>query len=82
MHHYDYDKEIPGARIKALRIAAGMSQADLAARAGITQSAVSQYESNQYRLYPDIAIRMAAALGTTPAYLMALDTVASPPEHA
>jgi len=74
-----YDKEISGTRIKELRIAAGMSQNDLAAKAGITQSAVSQYESNQYRLYPDVAIRLAAALNTTPAYLMALDTVTPEP---
>ena len=74
-----YDKDISGTRIKTLRVAANMSQNDLAIKAGITQSAVSQYESNQYRLYPDVAIRLAVALDTTPAYLMALDTVTPEP---
>ena len=70
-----YNPKDAGNRIKALRVAAGMSQIDLSKRAGITQSAVSSYENGNYRLYPEVAIKLAAALDTTPEFLMALDTV-------
>lgn len=54
----------PGQVIRKARIAAGLSQAELAKRAGTNQSAVSLIERGQR--IPDVAIaaRIADAVGT------------------
>jgi uncharacterized protein len=52
-----------GGLLRALRLEAGVTQVELAARAGTTQSAVSQYETGQ--LVPELGTiaRLAAAAG-------------------
>jgi uncharacterized protein len=43
----DHATESAGALLRRARVAAGLSQAELAARAGVTQSVISAYESGQ-----------------------------------
>jgi transcriptional regulator with XRE-family HTH domain len=61
----DHEADVVGKRIKRLREARGLSQHELAGKAGITQSMVSQVESGsrqgrQLRL--DAVVRLAFAL--------------------
>ena len=55
--------------ILVLRRAAGMTQADLAARLGITQAALSRYENNLRQPDEDTTARIATVLGVTPQFL-------------
>jgi putative molybdopterin biosynthesis protein len=50
-------------RVRALREAAGLSQAELAAKAGITRQAVSAIESGGYVPNTTVALRLSRALG-------------------
>lgn len=68
---YPYRMESMGDRIKQLRIARGMTQAELAKVCGVTKSAVSQWERGStanIRLQP--FLRLLEALGTDPQYLI------------
>ncbi len=51
-----------GGRIAALRRAAGLSQADLAERTGVSRSAVAQWETDRAGQMRDNLARIAAAL--------------------
>lgn len=62
----------PGQVIRKARIAAGLSQAELAKRAGIPhQSVVSLLERGRRRLDVEAAVRMADALGADRATFLA-----------
>jgi len=63
------DKQI-GARLRVLRHAAGLSQTELANVGGITFQQVQKYENGVNRLSSGRLHQFAAALGTTPAYLI------------
>jgi DNA-binding XRE family transcriptional regulator len=52
-------------RVRALREAAGLSQGELANRAGITRQAVSAIESGGYVPNTAVALRLSRALGCT-----------------
>ena len=54
----DHATETAGALLRQARVAAGLSQAELAARAGVTQSVISAYESG----HRQPALRTRAAL--------------------
>ena len=54
--------ETVGERIAALRRAAGLSQADLAERTGVSRSAVAQWETDRAGQMRDNLARIAAAL--------------------
>ncbi len=54
--------ETVGHRIGALRRAAGLSQADLAERTGVSRSAVAQWETDRAGQERDNLARIAAAL--------------------
>lgn len=54
-----------GARLHALREAAGLSQEQLAARLGLTQRAYAYWERNPVALRPDQVLKLAAALGAS-----------------
>ena len=54
----DHATETAGALLRQARVAAGLSQAELAARAGVTQSVISAYESG----HRQPALRTLAAL--------------------
>lgn len=60
----------PGAIIKVLRTAEGMSQGDLARKAGVTQAYMSQLESDRRQPSVDTARSLANALGVPLAFLM------------
>jgi putative molybdopterin biosynthesis protein len=49
--------------LKTFRLQSGLSQSDLATRAGITRQAVSSIESNLYLPTTAVALRLAAVLG-------------------
>lgn len=55
-----------GARLSKLRKDAGMSQAELARRLGLTQSLISRFEQGQRRMYDDMLAATAKVLGVTP----------------
>ncbi|MFD7099560.1 helix-turn-helix transcriptional regulator [Streptomyces xanthophaeus] len=68
-------------RIRALRVAQGLSLADLAARAHISQSTLSRIENGQRRLALDQLVTLARALDTSLDQLVetaAEDIVTSP----
>ena len=67
-----YDLKTSGSRIKILRIAAELKQSELAERVGVAQNSISMYEGDKYQLSTELAIKLAAALNTSPAYLLCL----------
>lgn len=78
-----YDLKTPGSRIRILRTAAGLKQSELAERVGFAQNSISMYESDKYQLSTDLAIKLAVALNTSPAYLLCLTADPEPePVHA
>lgn len=58
------------ARVKALREAAGLTQAELADKVGLTNRAVGAWESGRSKPRLDKLSKLADILGTTPYYLM------------
>lgn len=62
-----------GDRLAAWRRAKGLSQAELAARAGVTQAMVSRIESRGRDFSVRTLVRLAAAAGVTPSALLELD---------
>ena len=60
---HSFDEEL-GAKVKALRLGAGMSQAELGARLGVSHQQVQKYESGKDRLTVYALTEMAAALGS------------------
>ncbi len=59
-----------GARLRALRMANGMSQVELARRVGRHQTTIGPYERDEYTPSRDIVERLASVLDTTPEYLL------------
>jgi len=59
-----------GARIAALRRAAGWNQAELARRLGISPSAVGMYEQGRREPSADMLVRLARALEVSVDYLL------------
>lgn len=51
------------ARLKELRLGAGLSQRELAGRAGVSQGLVSAYESGEYAPSWSVVVSLAFALG-------------------
>jgi transcriptional regulator with XRE-family HTH domain len=52
-----------GERLKAFRLAAGLSQSELARKAGVWPSIIHKYELKGHRLRPGALARLARALG-------------------
>jgi transcriptional regulator with XRE-family HTH domain len=59
-----------GGRVRALRLARGLSLAQLGAVIGRTRQAVAQLEAGRLRLRAYELARLAPALGATPAELL------------
>jgi transcriptional regulator with XRE-family HTH domain len=59
-----------GAQLRSLRLAAGMTQLDLAARSGITHEAISRLELGTRSPRSSTLHRLAAALDVEPADLV------------
>jgi len=66
--------ETAGALLRQARVAAGLSQAELAARAGVTQSVISAYESG----HRQPALRTLAALIEAADYELVIDVRRQP----
>ena len=66
--------ETAGALLRQARVAAGLSQAELAARAGVTQSVISAYESG----HRQPALRTLAALIEASDYELVIDVRRQP----
>ena len=60
-------------RLRELRVAAGMSQGDLAKNVGITRQALYAMEKNQYLPGTELALRLARVLQTSVEDLFSLD---------
>lgn len=66
--------ETTGTRIKAARIAAGLTQAELADKVGVKYSAIHKYEAGLVvNLKRDTIARLASALNVSPSYLLCID---------
>ena len=65
-----YAKLTPGKAVRAGREIAGLSQSELAAAAGLTQSAVSAIETGTATLGAERAERIARVLGVHPGVLL------------
>jgi len=57
--------ETIGARVAQIRKERGMTQTELAEKIGIIQALISDYERGKLRLYDDVIIRLATALGVS-----------------
>ncbi len=58
-----------GMRIARARGYRGLTQAELAARLGVSQSKVSSWEGGYHKVKPDILAEIAAVLNVRPAWL-------------
>lgn len=54
-----------GIALQQSRLAAGMSQRELSARTGVTQSAISNLESETYTLYAERLFKLLRECGVT-----------------
>jgi transcriptional regulator with XRE-family HTH domain len=61
----EFDKDSLGERLARIRKERGLTQNQIAARTGLTQVLVSDYERGRLRLTADMVVRFAVALGTT-----------------
>ena len=69
-----------GVRVRAARVAAGLTQLELARAMGYsTRSTISRIESGDNQVPMDRLDALAAALRTTPAYLLGQDGSAAEP---
>ena len=69
-----------GVRVRAARVAAGLTQFELARPMGYsTRSTISRIESGDNQVPMDRLDALAAALRTTPAYLLGQDGAAAEP---
>ena len=69
-----------GVRVRAARVAAGLTQLELARAMGYsTRSTISRIESGDHQVPMDRLDALAAALRTTPAYLLGQDGAAAEP---
>jgi len=61
----DFDKESLGGRLARIRKERGLTQNQVAARTGLTQVLISDYERGRLRLTADMVVRFAVALEIT-----------------
>lgn len=66
------EPETLGARLKALRLAAGLSQRELAAEVGVTFPHISKVETGREQASAELIGRIAEAVGADPAELLLL----------
>lgn len=68
----------PGKRIRILRMAVGLNQAQLAERIGAGQNTVSAWEKGARPVSAEVALRLAKELNTTAAFILCLTDVYEP----
>ena len=59
---------LTGSKLRAIRALRGITQADLAAKAGISQTAVAEFERNKRDLRTSTVVKLCEALGVQVAY--------------
>lgn len=69
--------EAVGERISSIRKERGLNQAALADLVGVSRKLVSDYETGRVRLYDEMVIRFAMALGVTTDNLLGVDIESS-----
>jgi len=57
--------ETTGQRLKRLRKERGLTQVEIAERLGLTQSLLSKYERDEFRLNADLIVRLGQLLGVS-----------------
>ena len=62
-----------GEKIKELRIAKNMTQGELAAKVGVTTSAVSSYEVSARQPSYDVLVKISNLFSVTSDYLLGID---------
>lgn len=67
------EQQIFARRLKELRDKRGWNQSDLASEAGLTPSAISQFESGEREPRFSSIVKLAHALEASPAYLAGLE---------
>ena len=77
----EYIIYVHGERVRALRLAKGMTQGDLGKRTGIGISAISRVEANELNLSAAHLRNLARALGTTMEYLLGGDPESGLPKQ-
>ena len=70
-----------GARIRAARLAAGMTQEQIARIVGVSRSAVAQWETDRTGQVGGNLVRIAAALGVEAGHLLTGTTLTPPPSE-
>lgn len=60
-------------KIRECRKKAGLSGVELAKRIGVTSAAISKWESNDRNPTPEMIVKLAGALGTTPNDLLGVE---------
>lgn len=63
-----------GQRIKELRLESGMSQSELAAKIGVAQNTITQYEKGTAKASLEVLVNLTVALKTTADYLLGLES--------
>lgn len=59
---------ITGSKLRAIRALRGITQADLAAKAGISATAIAEFERDKRDLRTNTVIKLCEALGVTVTY--------------
>lgn len=70
-----------GARLRAMRLRAGLSQAALGARLGVTAGAINRYEMGRRRVPLRDVPRIASILGVTPMRLLGAGAAGRPADR-
>ncbi len=73
-----FDAKIAGARLRELRRARGLTQSELAAKLGMNQALVSNYERGRLRMHGGIVVAFAEVLHVTTDEMLGLRNPASP----
>lgn len=61
---------LTGAKLRAIRALRNMSQAELASRAGVSQTAIAEYEQDKRDLRADTIRKLCEALGVQVRYIV------------
>lgn len=62
-----------GIKLKILRVNAGLTQAQLGARIGVTKSVISFYEQQERSPSPDVLIKLSRVFHVSADYLLGLE---------
>lgn len=61
---------LTGSKLRAIRALRGITQADLAAKAGISATAIAEFERDKRDLRTNTVVKLCEALGVTVTYMI------------